>query len=140
VSSITLRGSLSLGPVSLVSPSDDFETTISIGNAETPDAAGWRIRSGSGEMSLKPTSDGASTALVMRVALLDDRRPDEAHSVVIRDGTRVAVVAVGSMQWSWALDGLGFLGPHTDTGGNETQVDARVQALTRNLLRALSGS
>jgi len=138
VSSIVLRGSLSLGPVSLASPTRDVEASVSVGSARTPDAAGWLIRSGSGTLSLKPLPDGSAPALVMQVPLLPDRRPDEAHTVAIRNGAGVNVVAVGSIQWSWALDDLALFGAHADGRGNQTQVDARVQALTRNLMRALA--
>jgi hypothetical protein len=138
VRSITLRGSLSLGPVAFASPGGDGDRLVSIGNASTPQDAVWQIERGAGELTVKPTPGGSDNALVMQVALPPDRRPDEAHTVVIRDGTRVSIVAVGSMQWSWALDDLNFLGSHADVDGDVTQVDARVQALTRNLVRALS--
>jgi hypothetical protein len=57
--------------------------------------------------------------------------------VVINNGSSGLVVAVGTVQWSWALDGSGR---HLDAKGNETRVDPRIQALTRNILRQIIAS
>jgi hypothetical protein len=64
------------------------------------------------------------------------RRSDEAHTVLIRTPVGGSIVAVGSIQWSWALDSYGA---HVDADNRETKLDPRVQALTRNMLRALRG-
>jgi len=46
------------------------------------------------------------------------------------------IIAAGSIQWSWALDDYGA---HTDDKRNQTKVDQRMQALTRNMLLELRG-
>jgi len=64
-------------------------------------------------------------------------RAAEAHTVALRAPNRGLIVAVGTIQWSWALDGYGR---HADDEGRETPVDPRIQALTRNILEALRGT
>ena len=59
------------------------------------------------------------------------------HTVALRSTGGGLIVPVGTIQWSWALDGYSH---HVDTSGNETKVDPRLQALTRNIVRQLVGS
>jgi hypothetical protein len=109
---------------------------IPVATEPTVEAGGWHAELGDGEISTGPTGPDRAWALSMKVSVPDGRRPDEAHSVVLQRQSEGLTVAVGTIQWSWALDGYGR---HTDPEGNETHVDPRVQALTRNILQALLG-
>jgi hypothetical protein len=133
---VLLRGSLSLGAMTLTAPDG---RVVSLGQAgvSSPADAGWRVQSGEGRLGIKPDGPGGEPALTMRVEVPGNRRPDDAHTVFISDGARGSIVAVGSIQWSWALDKDESFGRHADSRGNETKVDSRVQTLTRNLLQAL---
>jgi hypothetical protein len=82
------------------------------------------------------STPGGKPKLVVRAQVEDARRDNEAHTVAVPSASAGLVVAVGSVQWSWALDGFGR---HVDGLGHETAVDPRVQALTRNMLVALRG-
>jgi hypothetical protein len=134
--SILLRGSLSLGPVTVTAP-DGQATEISERSDATPEGLGWRVAQGKGDLKVSPSGPSGAPVLVMRVAIPDGRRGDEAHAVVIRAPGKGLIVAVGSIYWAWALDDYGH---HTDANGNETKVDKRIHALTRNILLALRGT
>jgi hypothetical protein len=133
IESVTLHGSLSLGTLSF-SAVDGATSGLAMGRVATPEAAGWRVKEGHGALFALPAGPSGQPAVGLRVANPDGRRPDEAHTIALRTSVGGLVVSVGSIQWSWALDGYGR---HTDDQHHETKVDARIQALTRNLLRAL---
>jgi hypothetical protein len=133
VESILVRGSLSLDPLVFVGQ-DGRTTTLSF-DAPGPESAGWRVEYGRGDVSIGSTP-GGKPKLVVRAQVEDARRDNEAHTVAVPSASAGLVVAVGSVQWSWALDGFGR---HVDGLGHETAVDPRVQALTRNMLVALRG-
>lgn len=134
--SILLRGSLSLGPVTLNGP-DGQASEISFGSGATPETLGWRVTEGQGDLTVNPSGESGEPVLQMRVAVPNGHRADEAHTVAIRGPGKGLIVAVGSMNWSWALDDYGG---HADAKGNVTKVDRRIQALTRNILLALRGT
>lgn len=134
VDNVTLRGVLSLGPLSVV-PADSPPLTMSLDGVEQAADGGWRIAGGTGQMRIDRTPDGR--AALTLVPEIPAQRVDEAHTVVRTTPSGSRVVAVGTIQWSWALDGFG---QHTDPEGNVTPVDERLQALTRNLLAALRGA
>jgi hypothetical protein len=131
--SILLRGSLSLGSV-MLTPPDGQAIELSSENDATPGPLGWRVAQGTGDLKVNPSGP---TVLVMRVAVPEGRRGDEAHTVAIRAAGKGLIVAVGSIYWSWALDDYGS---HKDSKGNATKVDKRIQALTQNMLLALRGA
>jgi len=70
----------------------------------------------------------------MEASVPKDKPPDEADTVEIERRGAGPVIAVGTIQWSWALDDLG---KHVDIKGNETRVDPRIQRLTYNMMRKL---
>ena len=100
---------------------------------ETPGVLGWRVAGGKGDLAIAAAGPAGERVLVAR-ADLGGRRGDEAHTVAIGQPGEGLIVAVGTIQWSWALDALGR---HKDDEGRETPVDPRLQALTRNILAAL---
>jgi hypothetical protein len=135
VDHLILSGSISLTPL-VFTAADGTISRIPVATEPTAEAGGWHAELGDGEISTGPTGPDRAWALSMKVSVPDGRRPDEAHSVVLQRQGEGLTVAVGTIQWSWALDGYGR---HTDPEGNETHVDPRVQALTRNILQALLG-
>ncbi len=127
---LEVRGSLALAPVRLADP-DGGVTTVEPGDARSG-GAGWQLLEGKGVLEVLPVGPGGQLAL----ATTDQQPGYEAHTVLIRAPGAGPVVAVGSIQWSWALDEIG---QHVDEQGHPTAVDPRIQALTRNLLRLLLG-
>jgi hypothetical protein len=136
--SILLRGSLSLSSVTLTA-SDGQATDISFRSDASPEANGWRVAQGAGDLAVNPSGPSGEAALAMRTAIPDDRRGDEAHTVAVQTPGKGLIVAVGSINWSWALDDYDY-NHHTDTKGDRTNLDRRIQALTRNILVALRGT
>jgi hypothetical protein len=135
VQSIYLRGSLSLGTLELAAPSGQI-MKLSFDNSSTPEVLGWHVVRGQGELAISPSGPSGEPVLQMRVAIPEGRRGDEAHTVSIRTSVGGLIIAAGSIQWSWALDDYGA---HTDDKRNQTKVDQRMQALTRNMLLELRG-
>jgi hypothetical protein len=132
VASVIVRGDLTLGTVTFRGGEGEQATWSS---GDTVGASDWNIVAGKGGLELSTDAVTGERLLTTR-PLLPARRIDEAHSVVVRRPGRGTVVAVGTMQWTWALDGYGH---HTDGTGQRTEVDSRIQALTRNVLREIAG-
>ena len=136
VDALVLRGALALGPVSITAP-DGSATSITFETDGPPETVGWRVAQGTGTLTIQPRGPSEQRVLVMRPAALpEERRLDEAHTVALRSASGGLIVAVGTIQWTWALDGYGH---HVDRHGNQTPVDPRIQALTRNIVRELIG-
>jgi len=136
IAALVTRGSLALEPVSLTAP-DGSVTSAAAEVGQAGETTGWRVVDGTGTVNLQTTDPSGHPAVVLQATLSEARRSDEADTVVINNGSGGLVVAVGTIQWSWALDGYGR---HLDSKGNETRVDPRIQALTRNILRQIIAS
>ncbi|HEX5414408.1 MAG TPA: N,N-dimethylformamidase beta subunit family domain-containing protein [Chloroflexota bacterium] len=136
VNEIVVRGSLALGPLSITAPNGTVhQTSQEIGPDKAANA--WYIFDGKGTLGLQTTNGTANPTVLMQATLPTTRPPDESDTVVIKRAGAGPVIAVGTMQWSWALDSVG---DHVDHQGNETKVDPRIQALTGNMLRRLIAS
>jgi hypothetical protein len=137
VDAVILRGSMAITAITLGAEGGDplrVDTNRVLGGTET----GWRITSGSGTLRDGPDGPGEQPALSIQVDIPGGHRADEAQTVFVpRGGSGGPLMAAGSIQWSWALDGLDVFGKHVDDQGNPTPVDPRLQAFTRNLLHAL---
>jgi hypothetical protein len=131
VDSLFWRGSLSIGATNISSPGGKL-TSMLLDQAETDQPPGWRREGGIGDVGVLPLGPSSEPVLGLRAA----RPNDEADSVFMRSPTGAPIVAVGSIQWSWALDSFG---QHVDAEGRRTEVDPRIQALTRNMLQVLLG-
>ncbi len=134
VASLSLQGSASIGPGKLTAP-DGGSLLLGL-NGETPEAAGWQLIEGEGKLTLSNSGPAGARMLNVR-ALNKERRLDEAQTVAVKNPKGGSIIAVGSIQWSWGLDGYG---DHKDTLGNETKPDRRIQLLTRNILNVMRGS
>jgi hypothetical protein len=132
VLALKLRGSLAVEDLTLTAP-DGTQQALGLSAGQAPGDAGWGIVSGSGTLTADTAADG-SPVLTLRPNA--DRRDDVSHTVLVRPQGAGPIVAVGSIQWSWALDDFGT---HVDVDHNATPVDPRVQALTGNLLKLLRG-
>lgn len=130
VAALVTRGSLGLGPLSLTALEGSVMSTA-MAVARRGESAGWRTVGGIGTVDVAGTDPSGHAALVFTATIPKDRRPDEADTVAIQGEHEALVVAVGTIQWSWALDSYGT---HVDTHGNKTNVDPRIQALTRNIV------
>jgi hypothetical protein len=128
VDGVGLRGQAAVGPLVF----DAARPTRLIVPATTG-ASAWHVTVGSGSLTQEPGAPDVEGSV--RVEPTRSNRPvDEAHSVATRTPAGGLIVAVGTIQWSWALDAFG---QHTDRAGNYTPIDPRLQALTRNILLAL---
>ncbi|MBI2755451.1 MAG: hypothetical protein HYX52_01955, partial [Chloroflexi bacterium] len=116
VASVIVRGALTLGTVTFRGGEGEQATWSS---SDTAGESDWTIVGGSGELEMAADAATGERLLTTRPSM-PVRRIDEAHSVVVRRPGRGTVVAVGTMQWSWALDGYGR---HTDASGQRTEVD-----------------
>jgi hypothetical protein len=130
VDSVVLRGQVSVSTINL-SPPTSGGTPLSV--APVVGSANWQPVDGRGQLSVDG-SGPSSEAVVVVNPERSDHRVDEADTVAIRTPAGGLLVAVGTIQWSWALDNFG---EHKDSHGNYTPVDARLQVLTRNILNAL---
>jgi hypothetical protein len=122
---------MAVGPISLTAPDGALAQLT-----PATDQHGWQVASGEGQISVEPTGPARESVLVLRPFGVD-HPVDEAHSVAIRTPGGGLIFAAGTVQWSWALDAYGR---RADPQGNQTPVDSRLQALTRNILNALRGS
>ncbi|MGI9146216.1 MAG: N,N-dimethylformamidase beta subunit family domain-containing protein [Chloroflexota bacterium] len=135
VEAVLIRGTLSIGQITFGSATDS--TRLDTVGPDGASQEGWQITEGNGKLGTKLGAPDGKPALTLEVSVPGERRPDDAQSVYIPAGSRGAVIAVGSIDWSWGLDADATFGPHTDPLGTLTPVDSRLQALTRNLLHAL---
>jgi len=132
VRAIQINGSLSLAPI-VFTPKGGEPTTLTF--ADNPSALGWKTIAGDGSVETGGVGPNGERRLSLRPAE-SPYSGAEADTVIMRDSGRGTVIAVGTVQWSWALDSLGN---HADGSGNVTSVDPRIQGLTKNILRALVG-
>jgi hypothetical protein len=130
VDHLIVRGSLSLGRMVLTDPTQ-IQTVLTNSDEEV---SNWVVEEGSGLFEPTPTGLGGETVLAIRPDV-PTQRDDEAHTIALLAPSQGAIVAAGTMQWSWALDDFGA---HVDRMGNRTDPDRRVQALTVNMLRLLN--
>jgi hypothetical protein len=131
IAGIVARGSFALGKVTLTAPNGEVASPPS-DVAPPGDMSAWRVIEGTGTLTLDAKDPSGNPALVLTATLPGGRRPDEADTVIIKRNSGGSVVAAGTIQWSWALDDVG---KHVDGKGDETKVDSRIQALTRNILK-----
>ncbi|MCA1644677.1 MAG: hypothetical protein LC797_04115 [Chloroflexi bacterium] len=133
IDALTLRGSVSVKGLKLIDA--DGEQPL-LPETNDPDRLRtmWPVDRGQGTVSMRWTDTGQAE-LMLRTAAPGGRTESEAHTVAFRPDAGGLVIAVGTMQWSWALDGY----KQNLNAIHDVEVDPRIQILTRNMLRALRG-
>lgn len=134
VDRIVLRGTIAVRELTLTDPPGKTMSVFPETDGSRS-ASGWTVTEGEGTVTVQPMAEGEPPALLLKEAL-PEHKENESHSVIIHEPRGNLLFAAGTIQWSWALDEFGY---HKGNAGNVTPVDRRVQLLTRNILRALSG-
>jgi hypothetical protein len=129
---IDAAGSLDLRGFALTDVNGASEDVIAWPD-QTSEVGPWTTTAGVGQITLLGRDAAAQPTIQFRAAVTN-QRPDEQQSVIVRAPGGGAVVAVGTIHWSWALDNVG---QHDDGAGHSTSVDRRIQRLTLNLLQFL---